>query len=381
MKKMNIVQILPELECGGVEQGTLEMGRYLVEHGHTSIVVSAGGRMVNQLEKEGSRHLQLPVGEKSPNCLKSLGPLRRLLGSGNIDILHLRSRLPAWIGFLALKGLSFPRRPKILTTFHGFYSVNAYSKIMLKGDCTIAVSQAIKAHIASEYGVKNNIRLIHRGVDVDKFDPKAITQRRLELLRQKWQLKEGLPVIMLPGRVSRLKGHHIFLKSLTQMKLPNFQAVIVGSYDNGGSYLQELDNIIRNSGLEKHVHLVGHCDDMPASLALADIVVNASSSKPEAFGRNIVEAMAMAKPVIATSHGGSVETVLNGKTGWLIKPSSTVAMAKKLEFALKDHERLKIMGKKGREHVQSKFTTRAMCQATLGLYLEYLQKKIKTRVA
>lgn len=374
-RKINVVQMLPDLECGGVEQGTLEMGRFLVEQGHTSIVISADGKMVNQLEREGSTHLPWAVGAKSPRCLASLRPLRRLLGHGNIDILHMRSRLPAWIGFLALIGIPAPRRPVIITTFHGFYSINSYSRVMLKGDCTIAVSDAVKKHIHAEYGVRENIRRIHRGVDAEKFNPAAVSRIRSETLRKKWGLREDIPVILLPGRVSRLKGHCHFLNSLAELKSTPFQAVIVGSYENAGRYLQELKDIINNPALQGHVYFVGHCDDMPAASALADIVVNSTSSKPEAFGRTTVEAMAMAKPVIATAHGGSLETVLHGETGWLVKPSDPGAMGKQLRLALQDPERLLKMGKKGREYVKERFTTHAMCKETLNLYMEYRQRR------
>jgi len=374
-RKITVVQMLPDLECGGVEQGTLEMGRFLVAQGHASIVISAGGKMVSQLEREGSKHLHWAVGAKSPRCLASLRPLRSLLNHGKIDILHIRSRLPAWIGFFALTGLPAVRRPVIIKTFHGFYSVNAYSKIMLKGDCTIAVSDAVKKHIYAEYGVKENIRRIHRGVESERFDPAAVSRIRSEKLRKKWRLRENTPVILLPGRVSRLKGHHHFLKSLTELTSTPFQTVILGSYDDAGAYLQELKDIVGRNALQDHVYFVGHCDDMPAALALADVVVNATSSKPEAFGRTIVEAMAMAKPVIATAHGGSLETVIHGETGWLVKPSDPEAMGIQLKLALQDPERLRKMGEKGREHVKERFTTHVMCKQTFNLYLEYMERK------
>ena len=374
-RKLTVVQMLPELECGGVERGTLEMARFLVEHGHRSIVVSEGGQLVAQLEREGSTHIQLPVGTKSLRCLGTLKPLRKLLKKSKVDIFHLRSRLPAWLGFLALKNLAPARKPIVFTTFHGFYSVNGYSAIMAKGDCVIAVSKAVEEHIKKAYGLKENIRRIYRGVDPETFNPEVITPARTETLRRKWRVKENLPVLMLPGRVSRLKGQHIFLQSLTKMRLNQVQAVIVGGYEKTGSYLQELQEIITRSGLGENVRLVGHCDDMPAALALADIVISCSSSRAEAFGRTIVEAMAMGKPVLATAHGGSVETILPGTTGWLVEPANPEALATQLDRALQDTASLQIMGKRGREHVRENFTTTKMCETTLSLYLEYMYKK------
>lgn len=374
LKKMNVVQVLPELDSGGVERGTLEMGRYLVEHGHRSIVVSAGGRMVHQLEQEGSIHHQLPVGAKNLRILSSLKPFFNLLKEENVDILHLRSRLPAWIGFLATKTLPSSRKPVIITTFHGFYSVNGYSSIMTRGDCVIAVSKTIREHIRSAYGVEENVRLVYRGVDPETFNPDAVSSSRVKQLRRKWKLKEKLPVLMLPGRVTRIKGHNLFIKSLMKMRQRNFQAVIVGSYDKSKKYYRDLKHELACLGLAEHVQLVGQCDDMPAALLLADIVVNTSSSRAEAFGRTIIEAMAMTKPVIATAHGGSTETIIHNKTGWLVAPSDPEAMAEQLDFGLQHQDRLRTMGELGRKHVQEYFNTSIMCEKTLSLYLEYIRK-------
>ncbi len=374
-ERLTVVQMLPELDGGGVERGTLEMGHHLTQNGHTSLVISAGGRMVEQLEGEKSKHIKWPVGSKSPLSLLYVLPLRRLLIKEQVDILHLRSRMPAWIGYFAWKSLPHRKRPVLVTSFHGFYSINYYSAIMTKGNGIIAVSEGIKQHIHEKYKAKGDVKLIFRGVDDLYFDPMKVSEERIANLRNKWGIKKDVPVLMLPGRLSRLKGQTVFLKSLTLLKNTTYQALLVGDTSDNPGYASELNEMISKFNLQEKVRLVGHCDDMPAGLALADLVLSASSSEPEAFGRTTVEAMAMAKPVIATAHGGSLETVVNGKTGWLIKPSDPVDMARKIDQALGDTERLKSFGVEGQKRVREKFTTQSMCSQTVDLYKQLLQKK------
>ncbi len=370
-----VVQMLPELEGGGVERGTLEMGRYLAENGHRSLVISAGGRLVNQLEKEKSKHIKWPVGSKTPLSLFYIFPLRRLLVKEQVDILHLRSRMPAWVGYIAWKSLPPKKRPVLVTSFHGFYSVNFYSAIMTKGDGVIAVSEGIKKHIHEKYNAKGDVRLIFRGVDEHIFDPEKVSEERVQALRDNWKIKENVPVIMLPGRLTRLKGPEVFLHSLSMLKNVNYQALVVGDISDNPRFVNELNAIIEQYNLQEKVRLVGHCDDMPAGLSIADLVLSASSSEPEAFGRVTVEAMAMAKPVIATAHGGSLETVVDGKTGWLIKPSSPSDMAQKIDESLNDLERLRQFGIAGQKRVREKFTTHSMCSQTIALYKQLLQER------
>jgi glycosyltransferase involved in cell wall biosynthesis len=372
---IKVVQMLPELESGGVERGTLEMGKHLAFSGHHSIVISGGGRMVKQLEQEGSRHITLPVGSKSPRCLASLLPLRKLLLSERVDVLHLRSRMPAWVGYVTWLSLPQNKRPLLVTTFHGYYSHNAYSSIMTKGDCIIAVSEGIREHISKNYRVRGKLKTIFRGVDQMTFSPERVDQRRIENLHDRWGIQKETPVVMLPGRISRNKGHDIFLRSLLQIKKEPFQAILVGDCDEQNGFIIELRNFIESSGLAEQVKFVGHCDDMPAAYLLADIIVSASSKRPEAFGRTTIEAMAMGKPVIATSHGGSVEIVKHGENGWLVQPSNPEEMGKQIAAALKNIYSLAEMGKKGMKHVHECFSTDSMCENTLKLYRELLDER------
>ncbi|MCP3928803.1 MAG: glycosyltransferase family 4 protein [Bacteroidetes bacterium] len=375
-EKLTVVQMLPELEGGGVERGTLEMGKHLALNGHHSLVISAGGRMVDQLEKEQSRHISWPVGSKSPLSLLYIFALRRLLVKEKVDILHLRSRMPAWVGYIAWRSLPVKKRPVLVTSFHGFYSVNFYSAIMTKGNGIIAVSEGIRQHIHENYRAKGEVRLIFRGVDELHFDPEKIGVERIGKLRKKWDIIDDVPVIMLPGRLTRLKGQAIFIDSLALIKNNNFQAILVGDTAENPGYVNELKELISNYNLQEKVRLVGYCDDMPAGFAMADLVLSASSSEPEAFGRTTVEAMAMGKPVIATAHGGSLETVVDGKTGWLIKPSNPLDMAKKINAALTNTERLKNFGAEGQKRVRENFTTQSMCSQTILLYKQLLEKRI-----
>ncbi len=372
---LSVVQMLPELDSGGVERGTLEIGKYLADHQHRSIVISAGGRLVRQLEEEGSRHISWKVGSKSPVVLKYLLPLRRLLIKENIDVLHLRSRMPAWVGYVVWKSLPKKKRPVLVTTFHGFYSVNSYSAIMTKGLGIIAISKSIEAHIKNAYGVDHGIELIFRGVDKEKFDPAVVSSERVERFRSLWGLSADKPTIMLPGRLSRLKGPDLFIQALSMVEYRNFQAVMVGDTQDNPSFTNELAELIDRLGLEDKVHMVGHCDDMPAALMLADVVVSASSNEPEAFGRTTIEAMAMGKPVIATAHGGSLETVTPGKTGWLVTPGVAEDLARAINEALASPETMKRYGMAGKETVDGKFTMNSMCQKTTEFYYKLIADK------
>lgn len=366
---ITVLQMLPELDGGGVERGTLELGRYLVRHGHRSLVISAGGRLVSQLEQEGSRHLAMQTGKKTPAGLKYILPLRKLMRREHVDVLHLRSRMPAWIGYLAWKSLPKNERPVLVTTFHGFYSVNGYSAIMTKGEVVIAVSEAIRTHIAESYGRHQGVTTIFRGVDGETFSPEHVDEARVRSLRQQWQLEAGRPVIMLPGRFSRWKGQDVFLRSLAALPTREFQAILVGDMAENQRYTGELQEIISRQKLQDCVKMVGHCRDMPAAYLAADIVVSASSSEPEAFGRVSIEGMAMGRPVIATAHGGSLETVVDQETGWLVTPADVADMTRALDAALSlPPERLATIGSNGRERVMESFTTQAMCEKTLSLY-------------
>jgi len=371
---ITVVQMLPDLEGGGVERGTLELARYLCRQGHRSIVVSAGGRLVSQLEKEGSTHVTLKVGVKHPASLKTIFPLRRLLQEEHVDILHVRSRLPAWIGYVVWRSLSQKTRPRLVTTFHGFYSVNPYSAVMTKGERVIAISKSVAGHIRQHYKVPDDrVVLIYRGVDENYFNPAAVSGERIQALRERWGLTDPAgPIIMLPGRISPWKGHDVFFRSLGIIQKLPWVALCVGDDTESSHHSLRLRQIIRDLGLAKRIQLVGHCDDMPAALMLADVVVSASSSEPEAFGRIAVETQAMGKPVIASAHGGSLETVLDRRTGWLVPPNDELSLADALTEAILNRDKRKRYGSEGLKWVRENFTVQKMCLSTVEVYRELL---------
>ena len=375
-RKITVVQMLPELDSGGVESVTLETASFLAEQGHTSIVISGGGKMTGQLEKEGSRHITCRhIGEKTPRCLTYIIPLRKLLVSEHVDILHLRSRLPAWVGYIAWKSLPEKTRPRLVTTFHGFYSINAYSAIMTKGEKVIAISNVIADHLIAKYNVDNDrIAVIPEGINENLFSPEKVSRERIKNLSKQWGSgSTDSPTIMLPGRITRLKGHDVFIEALVKIKHLQWNAVCVGGWDQTSSYYNELVDLAQRSGLAHRITFTGDCTDMPAAYMLSDIVVSASK-KPESFGRTSVEAQAMGKIVIATAHGGSLETIVHNKTGVLVKPGHVDSLADALKDALNRIPLDQNVVKKERSWIVENFSLSRMCRDTLNLYNHLLQQ-------
>lgn len=377
---IGVIQMLPELNAGGVERGTLELSRFLVQGGHRSLVISQGGAMVAQLQDQGGRHLRMPyIGEKSPRCLLHLWPLRRLFRQSGSNIIHLRSRLPAWVGYLAWKSLPAHHRPRLVTTFHGFYSVNAYSAVMTRGERVIAISKTVAEHIQRCYHIPaDRISLIYRGVDAESFHPSKVSPERVARIKSKWRIEEGLPIVMLPGRVTSLKGHEVFIRALADIKEIPWRAVCVGVFDPSSALFKRLSRLIDELGLSGRVHFTGHELDMPAAYAATDLVVSATTDKPEAFGRIAIEAQAMGRPVVASAHGGSLETVLEGHGGWLFQPGDASGLSELMRLALSRPDLRQKNGDSGFERIHRTFTTHRMCQRTLDLYRQLLvQNPIK----
>ncbi len=368
---LTIVQMLPELITGGVERGTLETGAFFAEKGHRSIVVSNGGPMVKELVENGTEHITLPVGEKNPRALFCIPQLRQLFVKQKVDILHLRSRMPAWVGLLAARSIPAATRPRIVTTFHGFYSVNRYSAVMTRGERIIAVSRLIRDHICQQYGVcGNHVKVIHRGFDASCFDPLLVDKKKVSDLRKKWGIdKKNGPVLMLPGRFTELKGHRLFLSALEKIKHLSWTAVLVGDMNEKFEYAGRLQKEAVEKGLKDRVVFAGHCNDMAAAFMLCDVTISASIH-PESFGRIGVESQAMGVPVVATAHGGSLETIVPEKTGWLFSPADIDGFAKALAESVSDEKKRKKMGSLARVWVAGHFTTELMCAKTLRLYEE-----------
>lgn len=310
MKKLTVVQMLPALESGGVERGTLEVGKHLVEHGHRSIVISAGGRLVKQLEGEGSEHIAWDVGRKSPlTLLRYVGRLRRFLRTEKVDILHVRSRMPAWVAWLAWRGMAADARTRFITTVHGLYSVNAYSAIMTRGERVIAVSQTVRDYILEHYPTTDSerIRVISRGIDPLTYPHGYLPDAAwLADWHAQYPQLAGNKVLTLPGRITRLKGHEDFIELIARLRAAGeaVHGLIVGGAEvKKQPYLAELQASVLQRGLSGDITFTGQRGDLREIMAVSDIVLSLSS-KPEAFGRTVLEALSIGIPVVGYAHGG-----------------------------------------------------------------------------
>ncbi|NNM30148.1 MAG: glycosyltransferase family 4 protein [Akkermansiaceae bacterium] len=309
---MKVLQLLPELNSGGVERGTLELGRHLVQEGHESLVISNGGRLVATLEADGSRHLTRPVHRKSLLSLREVRPLRRIFAEERPDIIHARSRLPAWLAFLAWRKMDPASRPRFVTTVHGFNSVNAYSRIMTRGERVICVSNAIREFVRQNYPgcPEETLVVIHRGIDPSEY-PRDFRPPDdwLASWHREFPATDGKRLLVLPGRVTRLKGHHDFLRLLQALapEYPDLHGVIAGGVAPGKeAYGREVAEEIATLGLDGRVTLAGERSDLREILALATISYSLSQ-KPESFGRTVLESLALGTPVIGYDHGGAGE--------------------------------------------------------------------------
>jgi glycosyltransferase involved in cell wall biosynthesis len=304
---MKIIQILPELNAGGVERGTLEVGKYLTELGHESIVISNGGRLVEQLEAEGSRHITLPVHKKHLKSLKQVKVLRRLFEQERPDIIHLRSRVPAWIAWLAWRKMDPLTRPRLVTTVHGFYSVNSYSKIMTRGEAVICVSNSVKDYVLKNYPEvpEDKLTVIHRGVAPSELE---YGYQAPEEWQKEWYAAfpetKDRKLLTLPGRITRLKGHEDLLKVIAALKDSNYHGLIVGgAHPKKIEYLDEIKELARTMRVADKITFTGHRSDLPNILSISSIVCSLTQ-QPESFGRTTLEALALGKPVIGYEHGG-----------------------------------------------------------------------------
>lgn len=304
---MKVLQILPELESGGVERGTLELAEYLVRHGHESLVISGGGKLVAELERDGTRHITWPIGRKALSTLKLIPVLRKLLREEKPDILHLRSRVPAWIAWFAWRGLPKATRPRLVTTVHGFYSVNRWSEIMTCGERVIAVSDCIAEYIRQSYPRVDmkKVRVVYRGIAPEAYPHgyQPTTEWR-ESFANEFPLTRDKRLLILPGRITRLKGHEDFFKIIQQLQYPDVIGVVVGGvHEKKQEYGAELRELVRTMGLEEKIVFTGGRSDLREILAISDIVFSLTT-QPESFGRTTLEALGLGRPVIGYEHGG-----------------------------------------------------------------------------
>lgn len=337
-RRLTVVQVLPALVSGGVERGTLEVAAALVQRGHRSIVISAGGPMVDELQAAGSEHVQWPIGHKSLLTLRYVRRLRRFLRQEQVDIVHARSRLPAWIAHLALRAMPAAVRPHFVTTVHGFYSVGRYSAIMTRGERVIAVSEAIARYVRQHYEVPpQRLTVIHRGVDRSQF---PYHYRPDEDWLQRWyrdfpQLRQRR-VLTLPGRLTRLKGHEDFLRlmaALVAAQQPVHGLIVGGEDPRRRAYAESLQQQVQTLGLQSHVTFTGVRSDMREIYAASDLVLSLSG-KPESFGRTVVEALSLGVPVIGYDHGGVGEILRTVYPAGLVSFGDGERLRKKVEDML-----------------------------------------------
>lgn len=370
-----VLQVLPALETGGVERGTLEIAAAIEEAGGRALVASAGGRMAAGLARSGARHIELPLASRDPwRIWRNAAALEDLIVRDRVDIVHARSRAPAWSAWLAAKRTGVP----FVTTYHGAYNEGVpgkrwYNSVMARGKLVIAISGFIAELIQQRHGVPPaRIRMIPRGVDADMFDPTRVNGDRVPRLARAWRVEDGHPIVLLPGRLTRWKGQAVLIHALARLRNSDAVVVLAGSDQGRRGYAEELAALARRLRVEHRVRIVGGVDDMPAAYKLSDIVVNASTD-PEAFGRVVIEAQAMARPVIATDHGGAVETVAHGVTGWRVRPNDPDELAGMLDAVLAQSAAKRMeMGTEARAMVTSRFTVKAMQEATLDVYREVL---------
>lgn len=308
-KKLTVLQLLPALESGGVERGTLEVAQALVEHGHRALVMSAGGRQVAPLVASGGEHFTWPIGEKSLKTLLLVGKLRRFLLEQKVDIIHARSRVPAWIAWLAWRRMNPATRPRFVTTVHGMYGVNHYSRIMTQGERVIAVSNTVRDYILREYPdtLPWHIQVIHRGVDGQAYPhgwkPDPVWQQAF--FAQFPNATDKL-LVTLPGRVTRLKGHEDFIELIARLKrrgLPVHGLIVGGASASKQRYLHKLRYRVRSMELEADISFTGQRDDLKNILAISNLVLSLST-QPESFGRTTLEALRLGVPTAGYNRGG-----------------------------------------------------------------------------
>jgi len=382
-----LLQVVPELETGGAEQSALEIARAVVAAGGRALVASRGGRMVARLEADGGELQPMPAHSKNP--LVMLGTAARLvelIRREKVSLVHARSRAPAFPALWAAHATKTP----FIATYHGIYKAPAgvrgglkrwYNAVMTRGDLVIANSDYTRAHVLAEHHLDPaRVVAIPRGVDLARFDPDHVAPGRLEALRRAWDIAadDGRTKVLLAGRLTRIKGHLTVIAAAAKLKAQGRGDLLIlfaGDDQGRSDYRRELVAAIEAAGLQEAIRIVGHCDDMPAAFLLCDLAI-LPTTVPESFGRAAVEPQAMGRPVIVAAHGGSLETVVEGETGWLAPPGDVEAWAAALAKAID-------VGPQGRARIGAAAMARsrrlyraeAMCEATLAAYERVLEAR------
>jgi len=377
--KIKVLQVIPRLGYGGSETGCYDLAHYLVENDCSSYIVTSGGELLRYVNKKKVKVIRLPVHSKNPILMffNSLILIFIILFF-NISIVHARSRAPAWSCLLATK----VTRRKFVTTFHGTYNFNGfmkkfYNSVMLRSDLIIAGSNFIFSHISENYSeylinLKKKFLVIFRGINTDYFNSNIIKQLEENKLISFWKIDKNKKLILLPGRLTSWKGQEMFIEAINlvnkEINPETFNVVILGSDQGRKIYKKKLLRLVEQHRLANQVKFIDNCKNMPVAYKISDLIVS-SSIEPEAFGRVAVEVQSMEKPIIASNIGGSKETIINDKTGFLFEAGKPASLSKKIIEVLQlDETTLKFLGNEGRKNVIKKFNIEKMCFST---YLEY----------
>ncbi len=375
---LKVLQVIPKLGYGGAETGCYDIAHYLHENNCKSFIVTSGGELIKFIDKKKVKLIKLPVHSKNPLIiLFNSMALIFIIFFYNISIVHARSRAPAWSCFLATKITG----RKFVTTFHGTYNFNSkikktYNSVMVKSNLIIAGSNFIFSHIKNNYSdylnIKNKLLVIFRGINIDYFDPTTKTETEEKKLLKSWDIEENKKIILLPGRLTSWKGQELFIEAVnlvnTQLGYEAFYAVILGSDQGRDLYKKKLIRLSEQYRMTKQVKFIDHCKDMALAYKVSSIIVS-SSIEPEAFGRVAVEAQSMEKIIIASNIGGSNETVIDEKTGYLFESGNPKSLSEKILKVLNfDDTTLKTFGIEGRKNIVKKFNVEKMCFST---YSEY----------
>ena len=376
--KLKVLQVIPKLGYGGAETGCYDFAHYLTENNCTSYIVTSGGELLKFVNKKKVKLIRLPVHSKNPILIfvNSIILIFIILFN-NISIVHARSRAPAWSCYLATK----ITKRKFVTTFHGTYNFTNflkkfYNSIMVRSDLIIAGSNHIFSHINLNYSKylskKKKFLVIFRGINVDYFDPSTTLDVEENKLLSNWGIDRNKKIILMPGRLTTWKGQEIFIEALNlvnkKLGYEAFYAVILGANQGRDVFAKKLKRLVEQYRLNNQLKFINHCKDMPLAYKISSMVISASI-EPEAFGRVSVEAQAMEKPIIASNIGGSNETIINNKTGFLFESGNAESLSKKiLEVLNLDESKLKSIGIEGRKNVINKFNVEKMCFST---YSEY----------
>lgn len=377
-RRLTVMQVIPNLGAGGAEQTTVDVTAALVKAGHRAIVISNGGPRVVEIQRAGGTHIEMPVHSKNPLTMwRNTQRLKKLIRDHKVDIIHARSRAPAWSAMKAARDTGI----KFLTTCHAPYNIRdnewkrKYNSGIAKGDLVIANSDFVGHYLVDNYHVPiDKIRVIPRGIPMEKFNPSLITAERMLRLAQSWRIPEVATIVLLPGRLTRWKGQTVLVEAMARLKRKDVYCILLGDDQGRTEYRDELETMIIDLHLEDRIRIAEHCDDMAVAYMMASVVVSAST-EPEGFGRVAVEAQAMGCPTIATNLGGSKETIIPDVTGWLVPPNDPDALAKALEKALAlPADNKKMMAEQASLHARAHFTKEQMTGATLLVYEELMQK-------